>query len=256
LTANETWALLYEAPAAYHTQINDLLLAALVQCIGEWSGAASVLLDLEGHGRELLATQNDDAAAFHAPDLSRTVGWFTSLFPVRLLWTHTEPGELIKSVKEQLRCIPQRGIGYGILRYLGNDHTLVPATPPALLFNYLGQFEPGVGGPPLDALVRSFAQEPSGLAQSPAGRRPHLLEIDGMIVNGELRFTWGFSRHIHRQATIAQVAQRYCDILRNLLAHCLTGDAGGYTPSDFPELAVDQAELDSLLAEVQSGLEE
>ncbi|MEZ4729299.1 MAG: amino acid adenylation domain-containing protein [Caldilineaceae bacterium] len=256
LTASETWSLLHEAAAAYHTQINDLLLAALVQCIGEWSGETSVLFDLEGHGRDLLDAQADDVAANAALDLSRTVGWFTALFPVRLAWTHTEPGELIKSVKEQLRRIPQRGIGYGILRYLGQDQMLIPAMPPALLFNYLGQFDPGVGAQSTAALVHGFAHEPSGLAQSPAGQRTHLLEIDGMIVNGELRFTWGFSRHTHRQATIAQVAQRYCDILRSLIEHCLTGDAGGYTPSDFPELGVDQAALDSLLAEVQSGLEE
>src|SRR5205823_313117 len=113
LSAEETDALLHEAPAAYRTQINDILLTALLEATAAWSGQRSLLLDLEGHGREAL---------FEDADLSRTVGWFTSLFPVRLvLGKGSGPGESLKSVKEQLRGIPQRGVGYGLLRHLRAD---------------------------------------------------------------------------------------------------------------------------------------
>ncbi|PES28329.1 hypothetical protein CN497_25175, partial [Priestia megaterium] len=102
--------LLQEAPAAYRTQVNDLLLTALARVIGRWSGQASTLIQLEGHGREEL---------FDGVDLTRTVGWFTSLFPVRLTPADTL-GESIKQIKEQLRSIPNKGIGFGALRYLGD----------------------------------------------------------------------------------------------------------------------------------------
>jgi acyl carrier protein len=98
-----TRQLLQEAPAAYRTQVNDLLLTALARVIGRWSGQASTLIQLEGHGRE---------APFDGVDLTRTVGWFTSLFPVRLTPANTL-GESIKQIKEQLRSIPNKGIGFG-----------------------------------------------------------------------------------------------------------------------------------------------
>ena len=127
LSIADTEALLHKAPAAYHTQINDLLLTALAQTIGEWMGTQHVAFDLEGHGREL--------AEGHDLDLSRTVGWFTSVFPVTLHLDQKETGALIKSIKEQLRTIPNRGIGYGILRYIGQMTELIPAKPIGLIFN-------------------------------------------------------------------------------------------------------------------------
>ena len=111
LDAEHTRQLLQDAPAAYRTQVNDLLLTALARVICRWSGQPAALIQLEGHGREDL---------FDGVDLSRTVGWFTSLFPLRL----QADGELadgIKSVKEQLRGVPDKGIGYGLLRYLGSS---------------------------------------------------------------------------------------------------------------------------------------
>ncbi len=102
-----------DVPSVYNTQINDVLLTALIQSFAQWTGERSLLVDLEGHGREDL---------FEDVDLSRTVGWFTTLFPIYLQLEEVDrPGETLKSVKEQLRRIPNRGIGYGILRYLNKD---------------------------------------------------------------------------------------------------------------------------------------
>jgi aryl carrier-like protein len=109
LNADLTRQLLQQAPAAYRTQVNDLLLTALARVVCRWSGAESALIELEGHGREDL---------FDDVDLSRTVGWFTSAYPVRLT-PATELGDSIKQVKEQLRGVPHKGIGFGLLRYLG-----------------------------------------------------------------------------------------------------------------------------------------
>ena len=107
LSAERTRQLLQRAGQAYRTQVNDLLLTALAQAVADWSAQADCLVLLEGHGREAL---------FDDIDLSRTVGWFTSLFPVRLKAAPT-PGEAIKAVKEQLRAVPDKGVGYGVLRY-------------------------------------------------------------------------------------------------------------------------------------------
>ncbi|MCP4657640.1 MAG: non-ribosomal peptide synthetase, partial [bacterium] len=111
LPAEETRALVKEVHDAYRTRINDLLLAALVQAFGEWTGKRILLVSMEGHGREEL---DEDL------DLSRTVGWFTSIFPV-LLERFDDPGDQIKAVKERLRSIPGGGVGYGLLRYLNEE---------------------------------------------------------------------------------------------------------------------------------------
>ena len=109
LEVEETLTLLRDVPSAYRTQINDILLAALGSALSRWTGSPLVHITLEGHGREEL---------FDDVDLSRTVGWFTTTFPIRLDLRETnDPGDLIKSVKEQLRRVPNRGIGYGLLRY-------------------------------------------------------------------------------------------------------------------------------------------
>lgn len=251
LPADETRSLLQQAPAAYHTQINDLLLAALTHCLCSWSGTDTLWLDLEGHGREFVAAGGE--AHEDEIDLSRTVGWFTSLFPVALRFDQQEPGALIKSIKEQLRCIPQRGIGYGVLRYLDSDAGLVPTHPPAVSFNYLGQFGATLASGTVDSgetLLVGFARESSGRPWSPGGRRPHLLDINGLLVQGELSFSWNYSRHVHHRATIQRLVQDYLDTLRRLIAHCLSPEASGFTPSDFPQAQVDQRQLDRLLAKL------
>jgi hypothetical protein len=145
-----------------------------VQSFAGWTGYDSLLIELEGHGREDL---------FEDIDLSRTVGWFTSIFPVCLKLANLHhPGEALKSVKEQLRCIPNRGIGYGILRYLNPDISkqleLLPQA--QVSFNYLGQFDQTHLAP----LGWKYAQESSGSIHSPKGQRRHLLNVNGLVIEG------------------------------------------------------------------------
>ncbi|HEV2150064.1 MAG TPA: amino acid adenylation domain-containing protein [Longimicrobiaceae bacterium] len=241
LETEETRALLQEVPTAYRTQMNDVLLCALAETVGEWTGSSRVRLALEGHGRE-----EEESAGV---DLTRTVGWFTSVYPVVLDTAGTAgPGERLKRVKEQLRAVPRRGIGYGVLRYLGPDAVVrgaLAAQPePEISFNYLGQFDQGLAPA---ARLRSAVGLRGG-EWAPENRRAHALEVNGSISGGCLRVRWTYGEGAHRPETIERLAGRYLDALRGLIAHCREEGAGGYTPSDFPLAGLAQAELDALLA--------
>jgi amino acid adenylation domain-containing protein/non-ribosomal peptide synthase protein (TIGR01720 family) len=246
LSAAETQALLQQVPAAYNTQINDVLLTALARAWNRWTGSSALFTNLEGHGRENL---------FEDVDLSRTLGWFTAIFPVLLQLPEAsdnwQPGEALKCIKEQIREIPRRGIGYGILRYLVPDSGLANQPEPWVVFNYLGQFDQVVAG---STLFR-FASESTGPWHSPAQRRRHALEINSLVIDGRLELWWTYSQHLHSEAAIGKLADEFLGAVRELIAHCLSPKAGGHTPSDFPLAHLDQATLDSLIAG-QRGIED
>ncbi|WP_109514477.1 non-ribosomal peptide synthase/polyketide synthase, partial [Pseudomonas ovata] len=231
-----TTQLLQQAPAAYRTQINDLLLTALARVVCRWSGQAQALIRLEGHGREDL---------FDDLDLTRTVGWFTSMYPV-MLSPQPELGASIKQIKEQLRAIPNKGIGYGLLRYLGNAEArqrLSQLAQGEIVFNYLGQFD---GGFDDDTSLFVPAREHGGLEQSPEAPLDSLLSLNGQVYDGELSLDWTYSREVFDAQTIEHLAQAYADELKALIAHCCDPRHRGVTPSDFPLAALTQAQLDSL----------
>jgi amino acid adenylation domain-containing protein/non-ribosomal peptide synthase protein (TIGR01720 family) len=236
LDATETRLLLQEVPGAYHTQINEVLLTALIQTFEEWTGRHSLLIDMEGHGREDILEN---------VDLSRTVGWFTSLFPVLLAMGRADgPGDVLKAVKEQLRTIPNRGIGYGLLHYLCRNETTkqLLQNRAEVSFNYLGQFEQKQTTETLFGKVR----EASGSTHSPHAQRLHQLDIGGAVVDGQLTIEWSFSERLHRPASIEYLAENYMAHLHALIEHCLTPNAGGYTPSDFPLAKLSAEKLDAL----------
>ncbi|MBI6976377.1 non-ribosomal peptide synthetase [Pseudomonas lactis] len=235
LDAKRTRQLLQQAPSAYRTQVNDLLLTALARVLCRWSGQASALIQLEGHGRETL---------FDDIDLTRSVGWFTSAYPLRLT-PQAEQGDSIKAIKEQLRGVPHKGLGYGVLRYLADDlcKQSMAALPSAqITFNYLGQFDQSFGA---DALFHPL-EETAGLAHDPDAPLPNELSIDSQVYGGELVLRWTFSRERHDQQVIRDLAEAYLAELHSLIAHCLQDDAGGLTPSDFPLAHLTQVQLDAL----------
>ncbi|NMX80522.1 MULTISPECIES: non-ribosomal peptide synthetase [Pseudomonas] len=235
LDAERTRQLLQQAPSAYRTQVNDLLLTALARVLCRWSGQASALIQLEGHGRETL---------FDDIDLTRSVGWFTSAYPLRLT-PQAEQGDSIKAIKEQLRGVPHKGLGYGVLRYLADDlcKQSMAALPSAqVTFNYLGQFDQSFG---TDALFHPL-EESAGLAHDPDAPLPNELSIDSQVYGGELVLRWTFSRERHDQQVIRDLAEAYLAELHSLIAHCLQDDAGGLTPSDFPLARLTQVQLDAL----------
>ncbi|MDO7899400.1 non-ribosomal peptide synthase/polyketide synthase [Pseudomonas citrulli] len=237
LDANLTRQLLQEAPSAYRTQVNDLLLTALARVIGRWTGQPSVLIQLEGHGREAL---------FDDVDLTRTVGWFTSLFPVRLTPLQG-PGESIKRIKEQLRAIPNKGIGFGVLRHFGDAATqraFADLPTPRITFNYLGQFDGSFEGD--DAALFTPAGENAGLDQSAEAPMGNWLTLNGQVYGGELSVAWNFSRERFHPATLERLADEYAQELALLIGHCVEPDSVGLTPSDFPLAGLTQAQLDGL----------
>jgi amino acid adenylation domain-containing protein/non-ribosomal peptide synthase protein (TIGR01720 family) len=239
LSVAETTTLLQETGKAYRTQINDLLLAALARTLKEWTGRNGQTIMMEGHGREDFAG---------APDVSRTVGWFTSLFPLHLAAAE-EPGELIKTVKEQVRAVPRRGLGYGLLRYLGSPEVqteLGSREEPEFAFNYLGQVDADAGPTGFRA-----APEARGMDRAPQNARPFLIELNAAVAVGELRCVWSYSRAHHQAATIEQVATRFEEALRVIIAHCADGSAGGFTASDFSAEGVSQTDLDKLFSRLQ-----
>jgi amino acid adenylation domain-containing protein/non-ribosomal peptide synthase protein (TIGR01720 family) len=242
LEAEETRELLQEVPQIYHTQINEVLLAVAGQVFCEWTGSGNVLLDLEGHGREDL---------WAGVDLSRTVGWFTTLYPV-LFSAHPgepwEPGGSIKQMKEQLRAVPNRGFNYGVLRYVSEDPRIreqMREMPRAQAsFNYLGQLDALIGDPRLFKL----AAESSGKAAAGENQQPYLVSVNAAVVQGKLQVNWSYSEKLHRRDSIQNVAQRYMECLRDLLAHSRSEEAGGFTPSDFPLAQVTEEELSHIAA--------
>jgi len=164
----------------------------------------------------------------------------------------------LQAVKEQLRQLPQQGIGYGLLRYLSPDpitRAQLQQLPAAqLLFNYLGQVEQvGTGEQWFGA-----ASESAGPSQSPQGWRSHLLELNAIIAGGQLHVTWTYSAHVHQRTTIERLARDYLAALRALISHCQSSDAGGYTPSDFPLAALTPqtlSKLSSLIDEITEAEE-
>ncbi|CAG0933459.1 partial surfactin family lipopeptide synthetase A, partial [Thermoflexales bacterium] len=242
LSAEETRQLLVDVPEAYHTQINDVLLTALGLAFARWTGNSNLLVDLEGHGREDL---------FEDLDLSRTVGWFTSIFPLFLQVSETYSlGEALKNIKETLRSVPRRGVGYGVLRYLCQNpevKSCLRALPPApVIFNYFGQLDQALG----DGGLLALADESVGRLRSPRGQRTHLIEIHGSVLAGRLQLIWHYSANLHERVTIEQLAQWLMEVLSDLIAHCLSPEAGGYTPSDFPKLVITRKELDDLVLQL------
>ncbi|MBP5968581.1 non-ribosomal peptide synthase/polyketide synthase [Pseudomonas iridis] len=237
LNATLTRRLLQQTPAAYRTQVNDLLLTALARVIARWSEQSSVLIQLEGHGREDL---------FDGLDLTRTVGWFTSLFPVKLTPTQELAGS-IKQIKEQLRAIPDRGIGYGVLRYLGDEAcqaSLRTLPTPRITFNYLGQFDGSFDSQSGALFVP--VDEVKGAEHSNDALLGNWLTLNGQVYGGELSVGWSFSTQMFNVSTIGHLAEEYARELELLIEHCCQSDSHGVTPSDFPLAQLDQARLDAL----------
>jgi amino acid adenylation domain-containing protein/non-ribosomal peptide synthase protein (TIGR01720 family) len=235
LNAEHTRKLLQHAPAAYRTQVNDLLLTALARAVCRWSGQGSALIQLEGHGREDL---------FDDIDLTRTVGWFTSLFPVNLV-PSSDLGTSIKAIKEHLRSVPDKGLGYGALRYLGGpamSAELAALPQPRITFNYLGQFDRQFD----DGALFVPSTEGNGVAQDPSAPLGNWLTVEGQVYGGELSLSWGFSREMFDTATIQGLADDYAQELKALIDHCCAVEVPQATPSDFPLARISQTQLDAL----------
>ncbi|MGE6735174.1 amino acid adenylation domain-containing protein, partial [Streptomyces sp. NPDC059900] len=258
LSAADTEALLTDVPQAFHAGVDDVLLTALALAVTRRRGRAAydggVLVDLEGHGRHDLGGDLD---------LTRTVGWFTSLQPVRLDpavtdWTQVlgagpALGQALKAVKEQLRAIPDRGIGYGLLRHLNPDTAPVLAARPGpqIGFNYLGRTATGHAGD-WEQTDEAYAVDAVADADMPL---PHALDVNAVTEDRpdgpRLTAGWSWPGALLDEADVRDLADSWADVLRALVTHARRPGAGGLTSSDLAltELTgerVPQAELESL----------
>ncbi|WPH12564.1 non-ribosomal peptide synthetase [Variovorax paradoxus] len=236
LDRTATDALLRDAPAAYRTQVNDILLTALGRALCAWSGQPRVLIDLEGHGREDL---------FEGIDLTRTVGWFTSAYPVALA-PLGEPGDALKRVKESLRGIPGKGLGFGLLNQ--RDASRMASLPKAqVVFNYLGQFD----GEFDEQAPWTPAAEGMGVTVNASAPLGHEFLVNGQVYAGELALRVMYSKARHDAASVRQWVEAFKRELLALIAHCTGGlaQAQGVTPSDFPLVAsMPMPTLDALVS--------
>ncbi len=225
LKKEQTETLLTKAHAAYGTEINDLLLTALALGTETTWGRQRLLISMEGHGREEIL---EDV------DISRTVGWFTTDYPVLLeLFPGGEPGRQVKEIKETLRRIPNKGIGYGILKYLthpDNKSEFSFNHHPQVGFNYLGQFDSDVGRP---GEGLQMAKESYGNTQSEAARREFPLEVTGLVAEGCLNITISFSRKQFQPETMEQLSRNFNKALVRVIDFCASREERSYTPGDF-----------------------
>lgn len=242
LEPEATAVLLDDALLPYQSRPEELVLTALARALRHADGEGSLTVLLEGHGRP------DDV------DLSRTVGWLTALYPVRLevpADRGDDPSPSIKAVKERVRSVPGRGLGFGLLRHVRSD---LPgardlAREPLLAFNYLGRLDLAYAGSPL------LAPDPRPLSatRSPRARRPIPLEVNAYVRDGRLEVDWRYGPARIRRATVRTLAEAHLTELRRLIDHCTAPGAGGFTPSDFPAAGLDQDALDRLLTRVGGG---
>jgi len=244
LDADTTRALLQDVPGVYGTRVDEVLLTALVRGLEKSRGVNQLLVDLEGHGREDVV---------EGVDLSRTVGWLTTLYPALVSSAGCPgPGEALKQVKEQVRRIPHHGVGFGVLRYLSSGsavrETLAALPEREINFLYLGQFG-SEGGSEQGTRMR-LLEERSGEACSPQMQRAHLLESVAFVDAGKLHLELSYSENRHEQASAQRILDGIMAALEELVEHCKDPTAGGHTPSDFPGARVSQASLDKLLSKI------
>jgi len=215
LGRNETQALLKKVPQAFGAEIFDVMVTALIRLFNNWTGERKFLIETEGHGREMIL---DDV------DLSRSIGWFTSMFPVFLNIDNSNKMEdQVDLVKDQLHSVPNKGIGFGVLRYRGEDEEvkdqLSKIPEPDVNFNYLGQFDQMPSEPQEQAVPMRMAKESVGPEQSERVERNSALYIVGIVNGGQLHVRWLYSRNIHKRSTIKKLAKGYIEELQKIIQY-------------------------------------
>ncbi len=220
LSEEETDQLLTSAHNAYTTRVDDLLLAALSRALQNWTGNRRSLIMMEEHGRQSVVSD---------VDVTRTVGWFTSPHPVLLAPPESDDSGLwIKTIKEILRKVPNRGVGWGILRWIAGDEGLARARMPEIGYNYMGRFDEWE-----TAGRFAFASEPRGSEASPSRKRRHLIDVGGIVLGKRMTLSIRYDKTRFKETTILDFLADYRGILQNLIKHCVHKKASEKTPGDF-----------------------
>ncbi|PZO11215.1 MAG: non-ribosomal peptide synthetase, partial [Leptolyngbya foveolarum] len=234
---SETQFLLQHSAQIYDAQLHEILLTVLLLSLQQWTGQSACLIDLEGHGRESL---------FPMLDVSRTLGWFTTVYPAYLRLDASDFDSALQGIKSQLQTVRQHGIHYGLLRYLASPPlpNVLKALPQAsILFNYLGKFD-------LAQSQWALYAESSGAAYSAQNHRNYTLEINGLVTQGCLQLTWAYDECLHSHNTIAALAQAYREQLRSLIPPNYQPEEKAM-PTEFAWTGLNSADVDAILDTVE-----
>ncbi|MBN9381657.1 MAG: amino acid adenylation domain-containing protein [Chitinophagaceae bacterium] len=219
LPAGVTSLLLTTANKVFDTKINDILLSALSISLRKAWGLSRVAITMEGHGRE---------GILEGVDINRTVGWFTSLYPVVLYSSHEKDlPEQINEMKQQLNAIPNNGIGHGILKYLSDKKNLNGIDfriSPEISFNYLGQFDEDIR-----QLTMESSNEPVGSPFHQDDNRDHLLDIVAKVSSRSLNFQISYNTRHFSEEKIREFGEFYKATLISIAEHCAASEAVSLT---------------------------
>lgn len=248
LDRGATRTLLTEMLRLHHTGPLEVLLAALARTLGDWTGGDQVLVDLEGHGREDLGGDPTQV-----PDVSRTVGWFTSIFPVVLPATQRDlPGHQLSGVKERLRSLPHNGVSFGLARYGHPDNAVrseLAALPPSQVsFNFLGQFDPLISS----SRLFTPSSQACGPARDHRDPRRYRLEVDAWVEGGRLEMIWTYGERLNSAAEIEELADRFLEALDVFLDPDRRQSTAEFLASDYPLSSLPPGELEALV-EAEGG---
>jgi non-ribosomal peptide synthase protein (TIGR01720 family) len=232
LTSQETDQLLTETTRRTHATVEEILLTALTQSLQQWTGDAVHTIHMEGHGR-------DEQEGI---DLSRTVGWFTSLYPVMFKPKSSSVSDVLQVVKETVRERSKQGISYGLLQHLHPNP--LPAVHAPISFNYLGQFRSNEQTDQA-ALIHGNATESTGKSIAPEAVRPHMIDVVAVMNQGRLQITWLYSKNIHYTTSLEQLKNYFHSYLQSLMMG--KEKNVGMTASDFPEADLSKKDMQKVL---------
>ncbi|MCY8164759.1 condensation domain-containing protein, partial [Bacillus inaquosorum] len=241
LSEADTAVLLQNVNHAYGTDTQDILLTAASLAICEWTGGSKLRIAMEGHGREHILPELD---------ISRTVGWFTSMYPALISFENhrDELGTAVKTVKDTLGRIPNKGVGYGILKYLTHpeNKSIAFSKTPDISFNYLGQF---------NDIERQDSFRPSSLGSGKdithTWKREQIIEMSAMAADKKLHFNLSYPPALFHRNTMEQLINRIEHFLRDIMKHCAGKQKAEKTLSDFSSQSLTAEDLDSISSLVE-----
>ncbi len=231
LGEQETQYLLTDANKIYNTDTLTLMLVALAKTLNDWTEDDCFVIEMENHGRHI-----------HNIDLSKTIGWFTAMYPLKLKIDTNNISKQIMSIKEQVKITPNNGIGYGVLKFIKQELRDVKHSKPQIRFNYLGQFDNEV-----DNDLFSYCSDYTGKEISVINKITANLEINSMIINGKLNISFGYNKKYFDKNTIAGLMDIYLNSLKSILEFLKQEKDIYFTPSDFETLDISEEDLNEIL---------
>lgn len=227
-----TERLLTKAITSYNTEPKDLLITSLLRTIKAYTGSEDIVIELEGHGRNEMLEDID---------ITRTVGWFTCLYPFYIKLLGNDLSDQIKAVKESIREIPNEGVGFGMLKYM--SESIRESLNKYVRFNFLGDFTVGQVNNTVKLL-----DEHVGSDHDKHNSLTYLIEINSFIINGKLNVSLSYSSNIFSENTLNKFMNDYVMNMEAIISHCCNMDSVEFTPSDFDAVDISQGELDSLFS--------